>query len=202
MLRDRASCSGLIGRLPILSIPEQERKAGKIIEESGAADEARDRSLGRRCRKLLGCGPEGPSLYRGSCAGTRSDEKSIDGRRLATGSRNAEIDALRRLSCRQLSQRPPGMFTRPRHPRGWFTQEYIFLKWFVCFRRTGEAGGLAAGGGQVRECSRRRCLSGSEGAGGSVSEDGATAVVRRAGDGGCCCCGGEVGLELYGACCC
>jgi hypothetical protein len=28
---------------------------------------------------------------------------------------------------RQLSQRPPGMLTRPRHPRGWFTQEYMLL---------------------------------------------------------------------------
>ena len=25
----------------------------------------------------------------------------------------------------QLSHRPPGELTRPRHPRGWFTQEYI-----------------------------------------------------------------------------
>lgn len=33
---------------------------------------------------------------------------------------------------RQLSHRPPKVFTRPRHPLGWFTQEYI-VKIVFCF---------------------------------------------------------------------
>jgi len=32
----------------------------------------------------------------------------------------------------QLSHRPPKVFTRPRHPLGWFTQEYI-VKVVFCF---------------------------------------------------------------------
>lgn len=64
-----------------------------------------------------------------SCTDVSSAAKSIDGRRLEYDCAE-KTEGFRRLSCLQLSQRPPEMLTRPRHPLGWFTQEYIFIGGF------------------------------------------------------------------------
>lgn len=64
-------------------------------------------------------------------SGSQSKEGSIveksntDDRRMSTCPRLMNADGFRRFSCRQESHRPPGVLTRPRQPRGWFTHEYI-----------------------------------------------------------------------------
>lgn len=52
-------------------------------------------------------------------------ERSIGDRLMSTWPRVMNTDGFRRFSCRQESQRPPDVLTRPRQPRGWFTHEYI-----------------------------------------------------------------------------
>jgi len=78
--------------------------------------------------EMEGCSRGGGyCIYRDSGASNNKEsreEKSVDRRSWRV---MEKTDGFRRLSCLQLSQRPPGVLTRPRQPRGWLTHEYIFV---------------------------------------------------------------------------